>query len=77
MNNMQLKFEAGNNKGYKVDDIWDSAIYARELAGQLSGFYYLVLKKATLRRRIPKSLHWQFSIFKNLLLLIIKTIQKS
>ena len=31
---MQLDFEfkAGNGKEYKVDGIWDSAVYARELA---------------------------------------------
>ena len=45
MNNMQLEFEAGNNKEYKVDGIWDSAVYVRESAGQLSGLYYLILQK--------------------------------
>ena len=45
INNMQLdfKFEAGNNKKYKVDGIWDSTIYAKESAGQLPRLYYLVL----------------------------------
>ena len=44
MNHIQLdfEFEAGNGKKYKVDGIEDSAIYARELAGQLLGLYYLV-----------------------------------
>ena len=43
---MQLKFEAGDDKKYEVDDIWDSAVYAKELAiGQLPGLYYLVLWK--------------------------------
>ena len=28
---MQLKFKAGNNKEYKVEGIWDSKIYAKEL----------------------------------------------
>ena len=47
MNDMQLdfKFEAGDNKEYKVDGIWDSAVYARKSAGQLPGLYYLVLWK--------------------------------
>ena len=40
---MQLEFEAGNNKKYKVDGISDSAVYAKESAGQLSGFYYQFL----------------------------------
>ena len=45
MNNTQLDFEfkAGNGKEYKVDGIQDSVVYARELAGQLPGLYYLVL----------------------------------
>ena len=43
---MQLEFEAGNNKEYKVNGIWDSAVYARELAGQLPGLYYLVSWKS-------------------------------
>ena len=43
---MQLEFEAGNNKEYEVDDIWDSAVYARESAEQLSWLYYLVLWKS-------------------------------
>ena len=42
---MQLEFEAGNDKEYEIDGIWDSAVYARESAGQLSGLYYLVLWK--------------------------------
>ena len=39
---MQLEFEAGDDKKYEVDGIWDSAIYAKESAGQLLGLYYLV-----------------------------------
>ena len=42
---MQLEFEAGNDKEYEVDGIRDSAVYARESAGQLPGLYYLVLWK--------------------------------
>ena len=42
MNDMQLEFEAGDDKEYKVDGIWDSAVYAKESAGQLPGLYYLV-----------------------------------
>ena len=45
VNDMQLKFEAGNNKEYEVDGIWDSAVNARESAKQLPGLYYLVLWK--------------------------------
>ena len=39
---MQLEFEASDNKEYKIDDIWDSAIYAKESVEQLPGLYYLV-----------------------------------
>ena len=40
---LDFKFDAGNNKEYKVDGIWDSAVYAKESAiGQLPGLYYLV-----------------------------------
>ena len=39
-----LEFEADNNKVYEFEDIWDSVVYARELATEkLSGLYYLVL----------------------------------
>ena len=40
----QLEFKAGgNNKEYDVEDICNSAIYARESeAGYLPGLYYLV-----------------------------------
>ena len=43
---LDFEFEIGNNKEYKVDGIWDSAIYANESVGQLSGLYYLVLWKS-------------------------------
>ena len=29
---LDFKFEAGNGEEYEVDGIWDSAVYARELA---------------------------------------------
>ena len=45
MNNTQLDFEfkASDNKRYKVNGIWDSAVYIKESVGQLPGLYYLVL----------------------------------
>ena len=49
VNDIQLnfEFEAGNDKEYEVDGIWDSAVYAKESAtGQLPGLYYLVLWKS-------------------------------
>ena len=40
------KFEPGNNdKEYKVEAIRDSAIYAKEAEGHLSGLYYLIAWK--------------------------------
>ena len=43
---MQLEFEAGNNKEYKVKSIWDSAVYAKEsITDQLPELYYLILWK--------------------------------
>ena len=47
MNNIQLEFEAGNDKEYKVDGIQDTAIYAKEsVIRQLPGLYYLVSWKS-------------------------------
>ena len=44
---LDFEFEAGNNKDYEVDGIWDSAVYAKELAtGKLPELYYLVLWKS-------------------------------
>ena len=43
---MQLEFEVDDNKEYKVEGIWNSAVYTKELAGQLLKLYYLVLWKS-------------------------------
>ena len=53
VNDMQLdfEFEAGNDKEYEVDGIWDSAVYAKESAGQLPGLYYLILWKGYLEKK--------------------------
>ena len=40
------KFNSGNNNGkkYKVEAIWNSAVYANRVkSGHLLGFYYLVV----------------------------------
>ena len=42
----QIEFDVGDDDGgeYKVEAIWDSAVYARESeSGHLPGLYYLVL----------------------------------
>ena len=40
----QIEFDAGNNdsRDYKVETIWDSAVYAKESKDYLPGLYYLV-----------------------------------
>ena len=38
----ELELEAGNSKKYKVEAIWDSAVYANEKKGHLPDLYYLV-----------------------------------
>ena len=74
---MQLEFEAGDNKEYKVDGILNSAVHAKELTtGQLPRLYYLVLWKGYLEEENTRSLHWQSITFKVLSPLTIKTIQK-
>ena len=54
----ELEFEAGNSKEYKVEAIWDSAIYDNESeSGQLPGLYYLIMWK-----RYPKEENtWELS----------------
>ena len=49
--NNATELDAGDNSGkYKVEAIWDSAVYARELeSGHLPGLYYLVFWKGYLK----------------------------
>ncbi len=47
-----LEFESdGNGEEYKVEAICDSAVYARESEGNLSGLYYLVLWRGYLEEK--------------------------
>ena len=48
---LNFKFEAGDNKEYKVEGMENSAVYARESVKQLSGLYYLVLWKGYLEKK--------------------------
>ena len=42
----ELKLEAGNSKEYKVEAIWDNAVYvSKSELGQLPRLYYLVAQK--------------------------------
>ena len=44
---LDFKFEAGDNKEYEVDGIWDSTVYTKESAiRQLPRHYYMVLWKS-------------------------------
>ena len=48
-----VELDAGNNKSgeYKVEAIWDSAVYAKEVeSDHLLGLYYLVLLKEYLEK---------------------------
>ena len=39
----QLEFKVDEDAKYKMEAIWDSAVYAKESeAGHLLGFYYLI-----------------------------------
>lgn len=42
-----MSFDVRNNKDkkYKVETIWNSAIYAKKLASYLPGLYYLDFEK--------------------------------
>ena len=44
----EFKFDAGKNEKYKVEVIWESAVYAKELEGHPLGLYYLVAWKSYL-----------------------------
>ena len=47
---IELDFEASNSKEYKVEAIWDSAVYANKSeSGHLPDFYYLVAWKGYLK----------------------------
>ena len=41
----KLEFEANNSKEYKVETIWNCAIYANKAKIHLPGLYYLVVWK--------------------------------
>ena len=39
------KFEPSDDKEYKIEAIWDSVVYAKEVDGHFPGLYYLVIWK--------------------------------
>ena len=42
---IELELEAGDSKEYKVEAIWDSAVYANKAKGHLLDLYYLIAWK--------------------------------
>lgn len=55
-----IELEVGNNDGgeYKVEAIYDSAVYIRELAGYLLEFYYLVFWKNYPKKILRSFIQW-------------------
>lgn len=48
-----LEFEKNNNEEYEIKGIWNNTVYAKILEiDHLPRFYYLVLRKATQRKKI-------------------------
>ncbi len=45
------KFEARDNKKYKVELILDGAVYSKEVESQMPGLYYLVSWKSYLKEK--------------------------
>ena len=46
-----MELEVGNRKEYKVEAIWDSAVYANKAKSHLLGLYYLVACKRYLEEK--------------------------
>ena len=38
----ELEFETSNSKNYKIESIWNSAVYANKAKGHLLSLYYVV-----------------------------------
>ena len=45
MNKKLTELEARKSKEYKIEAIWNSAVYTNEAEGHLPGLYYLVVWK--------------------------------
>ena len=51
-NMTELDFETGKSKKYKVEAIWNSAVYTNKSErGHLLGLYYLLLWKSYLEKK--------------------------
>ena len=51
---IKLSVSNKDSKKYKIEAIWDNAVYVRKSKGHLLGFYYIVIRKVYLKKR-PKS----------------------
>lgn len=49
-NTTQMEFHTSNKKEYKVEEIWDNAIYARESERHLLELYLLTSWKSYLKK---------------------------
>lgn len=55
-NNIQLEFDTGNKKGYKFEEIRNSAVYTRESKDFQTTLYHLILWKTILSKKTLESL---------------------
>lgn len=54
---MELEFKAGKKKKYKIEVIWDSVVYMRELEiSYLSKIYYFSFRKTYLENKFTLEL---------------------
>ena len=42
---LELKFETGDNKEYKMEIIWENTVYANKTKGHIPGLYYFLVWK--------------------------------
>ena len=68
----KLEFEINNSKEYKVEVIWDSAVYANKAKRHLSGLYYLVAWK----RYFEEENTWKLSSIVQYLKKLISSFHK-
>ena len=51
----ELKFDANDNKKYKIEAIKDSAVYIKKTEKYLPGLYYLIFWKSYPEKKILKN----------------------
>ena len=74
---MELEFEAGNSEEYKVEAIWDSAVYASKAEAYLPGLYYLLAWKKYLEEENTWEPSSAVQYLKKLTIFSIKNIRRS